>query len=40
MNRAPGAPRTLSDAKVERVVRLTLESTPTGGYSLEHSLDG
>src|SRR5262245_16757709 len=25
----PGAPRTLSDAKIERAVRLTLESTPT-----------
>ncbi len=28
MNRGPGAPRKVGDAQVERVVRLTLESTP------------
>jgi hypothetical protein len=34
----PGAPRTINDAKVERVIALTLESTP--GHPLERAFDG
>jgi hypothetical protein len=36
----PGAPRKIMDAAVERVVRLTLESTPRDATQLEHPDDG
>jgi len=36
----PGAPRKVSDAEVEHVITKTLESTPKGADTLEHSLDG
>jgi hypothetical protein len=36
----PGAPRQVGDAQIERVVRLTLESTPAAGDPLEHACDG
>jgi transposase-like protein len=36
----PGAPRQVGDAQVERVVRLTLESTPADATHLEHPRDG
>ena len=36
----PGAPRTITDAQVERVLTRTLETTPRGRDALEHPLDG
>jgi hypothetical protein len=33
----PGAPRTVTDAAVERVVTLTLETTPRDADALEHA---
>ena len=36
----PGAPRTLSDAKIERVVALTLRIHSSPSYPLEYPFDG
>ena len=36
----PGAPRTITDEDVERVVTLTLEQTPEGYHPLEQALPG
>ena len=36
----PGAPRTITDVQVERVLTQTLETTPADATHLEHPLDG
>ena len=36
----PGTPRKVSDAEVERVLAMTLESLPRRCYALEHALAG